>query len=159
MQINCGLGESDGSWQMKNDANIATGSHAGDPVIIDHSVELAKLQQAIILDPVVNRAAVYQYVELDIVRGYEAAIPRIKCCVRGLKSAVAVLLIFAGRAAACCKLILVTARFRLYWNTPLTAEFRLINKSLLFRSDEEISRCWRFSNFSSSCFTLQEVFL
>ena len=111
MQINCGLGESDGSWQMKNDANIATGSHAGDPVIIDHSVELAKLQQAIILDPVVNRAAVYQYVKLDIVRGYEAAIPRIKCCVRGLKSAVAVLLIFVGRITIFCKLALTTVLF------------------------------------------------
>lgn len=57
MQINCDLGESYGSWQMGNDAkimplidqaNIATGFHAGDPVTMRRSIELAKQHQVAI---------------------------------------------------------------------------------------------------------------
>lgn len=51
MLVNCDLGESYGAWQMGNDAkvmalidqaNIATGFHAGDPSVMRQSIELAK---------------------------------------------------------------------------------------------------------------------
>ena len=50
MKLNCDLGESFGSWQMGNDAdimplidqaNIACGMHAGDPLIMHNTVNLA----------------------------------------------------------------------------------------------------------------------
>ncbi|NMP31677.1 5-oxoprolinase subunit PxpA [Thalassotalea sp. M1531] len=50
MKLNCDLGESYGAWQMGNDAqimplidqaNIACGFHAGDPLIIQHTIILA----------------------------------------------------------------------------------------------------------------------
>jgi UPF0271 protein len=51
MQLNCDLGESFGAWTMGLDAevmpyidqaNIATGFHAGDPMVIQHTLLLAK---------------------------------------------------------------------------------------------------------------------
>jgi len=54
MLVNCDLGESYGAWQMGNDAkvmafidqaNIATGFHAGDPSVMRQSIELAKQHQ------------------------------------------------------------------------------------------------------------------
>ena len=51
MQLNCDLGESFGAWTMGLDAdvmpyidqaNIATGFHAGDPMVIQHTLRLAK---------------------------------------------------------------------------------------------------------------------
>ena len=50
MKLNCDLGESFGAWTMGLDAevmphidqaNIATGFHAGDPLVIQHSLQLA----------------------------------------------------------------------------------------------------------------------
>lgn len=50
MQLNCDLGESYGAWKMPvedevmaylNQANIACGFHAGDPVAIQHAIRLA----------------------------------------------------------------------------------------------------------------------
>ena len=52
MKLNCDLGESFGSWQMGQDkhimplidqANIACGMHAGDPLIMQYTLQLAKL--------------------------------------------------------------------------------------------------------------------
>lgn len=57
MLINCDLGESFGSWKMGNDAkvmafidqaNIATGFHAGDPSVMCRSIALAKKYQVAI---------------------------------------------------------------------------------------------------------------
>ncbi|WP_163936042.1 5-oxoprolinase subunit PxpA [Paraferrimonas sp. SM1919] len=51
MKLNCDLGESYGPWKMGQDeavmplidmANIACGFHAGDPHVINHTLELAK---------------------------------------------------------------------------------------------------------------------
>ncbi len=51
MQLNCDLGESFGAWTMGLDAevmphidqaNVATGFHAGDPLVIQHTLRLAK---------------------------------------------------------------------------------------------------------------------
>ena len=51
MKLNCDLGESFGSWQMSADAqvmpnidqaNIACGFHAGDPLVIHKTLLLAK---------------------------------------------------------------------------------------------------------------------
>jgi len=51
LQLNCDLGESFGSWKMGLDeavmphidqANIACGFHAGDPLVIQKTLELAK---------------------------------------------------------------------------------------------------------------------
>lgn len=51
MQLNCDLGESFGAWTMGLDAdvmpyidqaNVATGFHAGDPMVIQHTLLLAK---------------------------------------------------------------------------------------------------------------------
>ena len=53
MKLNCDLGESFGSWQMGQDeqimplidqANIACGMHAGDPLILQRTLQLAKAQ-------------------------------------------------------------------------------------------------------------------
>ncbi|MEP5763015.1 MAG: 5-oxoprolinase subunit PxpA [Halieaceae bacterium] len=51
MKLNCDLGESFGAWTMGLDAevmpyidqaNVATGFHAGDPLVIQHTLRLAK---------------------------------------------------------------------------------------------------------------------
>lgn len=53
MKLNCDLGESFGSWSMGQDeqimplidqANIACGMHAGDPLILQRTLQLAKAQ-------------------------------------------------------------------------------------------------------------------
>ena len=50
IQLNCDMGESFGAWQMGDDehvmplidqANLACGFHAGDPLIMQRSVALA----------------------------------------------------------------------------------------------------------------------
>lgn len=54
MMLNCDLGESFGAWQMPVDeqimvhidmANIACGFHAGDPLVMQHALALAKQHQ------------------------------------------------------------------------------------------------------------------
>lgn len=51
MYLNCDLGESFGSWRMSNDedimpfihqANVACGFHAGDPIVMQQAISLAK---------------------------------------------------------------------------------------------------------------------
>ena len=57
MKLNCDLGESFGSWTMGLDAdvmpwidqaNIATGFHAGDPMIMRRTLQLAKEHQVVV---------------------------------------------------------------------------------------------------------------
>lgn len=57
IKLNCDLGESFGQWTMQNDAqlmpfidmaNIACGFHAGDPVVIQRTIELASRHQVAI---------------------------------------------------------------------------------------------------------------
>ena len=57
LQLNCDLGESYGSWQMGLDAqvmpfidqaNVACGFHAGDPVVIARTLALAKQHNVIV---------------------------------------------------------------------------------------------------------------
>jgi len=54
MKLNCDLGESFGAWELGNDAqimpyidqaNIACGLHAGDPLIMQHTIALAHKHQ------------------------------------------------------------------------------------------------------------------
>ena len=57
MLLNCDLGESFGSWTMGQDAkamahidqaNIACGFHAGDPVVMQRTLALAKQHQVMV---------------------------------------------------------------------------------------------------------------
>lgn len=57
MKLNCDLGESFGSWSMGLDervmphidqANIACGFHAGDPLVMQKTLELAKIHHVIV---------------------------------------------------------------------------------------------------------------